>query len=51
MKFSDILKSKREALDLTQQALADQIYVTRQTVSRWENDLAYPNLDTLIELS
>lgn len=51
MKFSDILKSKREALGLTQQALADQIYVTRQTISRWENDLAYPNLDTLIELS
>lgn len=31
--------------------LADQLHVTRQTISRWENGSTYPNLDTLVELS
>lgn len=36
---------------LTQQQLADKLHVTRQTLSRWENNLSYPNLDTLVNLS
>lgn len=51
MDFYRILKSKRKALNLTQQELADRLYVTRQTLSRWENNLGYPNLDTLVKLS
>lgn len=51
MAFSEMLKSKREELGMTQQDLADHIYVTRQTISRWENNLGYPNLDTLVDLS
>lgn len=45
------LKRQREQQHLTQQGLADQLHVTRQTVSRWENGNTYPNLDTLVELS
>ncbi|WP_413627922.1 YxeA family protein [Fructilactobacillus vespulae] len=51
MDFHNNLKSKRKELKLTQQELADKLHVTRQTLSRWENNLGYPNLDTLIELS
>lgn len=51
MKFAKVLREKREALNLTQQELADQLHVTRQTLSRWENNLSFPNLDTLVELS
>ncbi|MCD2255916.1 helix-turn-helix domain-containing protein [Lactobacillus sp. CC-MHH1034] len=51
MSFGEILRSRRKALQLTQQALADQLHVTRQTLSRWENNLSYPNLDTLVTLS
>ncbi|RRK11842.1 XRE family transcriptional regulator [Lactiplantibacillus garii] len=45
------LKREREARGWTQQSLADQLHVTRQTVSRWENGSTYPNLDTLVALS
>ena len=37
----------REANNLTQQQLADRVFVTRQAVSKWERGLAYPSLDTL----
>ncbi|WEV70720.1 helix-turn-helix domain-containing protein [Lactobacillus sp. ESL0785] len=51
MEFARILCEKRKELHLTQQQLADKLHVTRQTLSRWENSLSYPNLDTLVELS
>ncbi|MFT9456407.1 MAG: helix-turn-helix transcriptional regulator [Liquorilactobacillus hordei] len=50
MEFHNILRNKRKEANLTQQELADQLHVTRQTLSRWENNLSYPNLDTLIQL-
>ncbi|UQS87105.1 helix-turn-helix domain-containing protein [Nicoliella spurrieriana] len=50
MEFATVLKNKRKSAGLTQQQLADQLHVTRQTLSRWENDLSYPNLDTLVDL-
>lgn len=51
MEFANNLRSTRKALNMTQQELANQLHVTRQTLSRWENNQSYPNLDTLIELS
>ena len=44
MKFGENLKIAREAKGLTQQDLARQLYVTRQTVSRWETGTRYPDL-------
>lgn len=49
--FGKQLREQRQQLGLSQQTLADQLHVTRQTVSRWENDSTYPNLDVLVELS
>lgn len=51
MKIGNLLKENREKKELTQQQVADIFHVTRQTVSRWENEQSYPNLDTLVELS
>lgn len=51
MKIGHLIKKSRERKNLTQQQLADLFHVTRQTVSRWENEQSYPNLDTLVELS
>ncbi|GGC76233.1 helix-turn-helix transcriptional regulator [Enterococcus wangshanyuanii] len=51
MKIGQLIKESRERKKMTQQQLADQFHVTRQTVSRWENEQSYPNLDTLVELS
>ncbi len=51
MEFSKVLKKRRKELQITQQTLADRLFVTRQTVSRWENGLSYPNLDVLVKVS
>ncbi|MDF7682834.1 helix-turn-helix domain-containing protein [Lactobacillus sp. ESL0679] len=51
MELAHVLREKRQEMNLTQQQLADKLHVTRQTLSRWENSLSYPNLDTLVELS
>ena len=51
MQFSKVLKKQRKELRITQQDLADKLFVTRQTVSRWENDVSYPNLDTVVDIS
>jgi transcriptional regulator with XRE-family HTH domain len=37
------IRSKREELKMTQQQLADQIYVTRQTISKWELGKSVPD--------
>lgn len=41
----------RKKQGLTQQQLGDQINVTAQAVSKWENDLAEPDVRTLLKLS
>lgn len=51
MMLKDRLKEAREAHDLSQAALADQLHVTRQAVSKWENGKAVPGIDILTELS
>lgn len=44
--FGENLKRVREEKGITQQTLADRLYVTRQTVSRWEGGSRYPDLMT-----
>lgn len=41
----------RTARMLSQEAFAEQLDVSRQTVSKWENDLAYPEIEKLIAIS
>ena len=40
--FGENLKRVREEKGITQQTLADYLYVTRQAVSRWEGVLTLP---------
>ena len=51
MEIREVLKSLREAHNLTQEQLAQRVMVTRQAVSRWENGETQPNTDTLKLLS
>ena len=51
METKDIIIQLRTARGLSQDALAEQIFVTRQAVSRWENGETVPNTDTLKRLS
>lgn len=49
--FGQKLREVRTAKGYTQQALAEKLYVTRQTVSRWESGKRYPDLETLKKIS
>ena len=51
METKDILLDLRTKADMTQEALAERLHVTRQAVSRWENGDTVPNVDTLKDLS
>ncbi|MBQ3015456.1 MAG: helix-turn-helix transcriptional regulator [Clostridia bacterium] len=41
----------RKRLGLSQEELADKLYVTRQALSKWENGTSVPSLDTLSQIS
>ena len=51
MNIGNSLKMRRNELGLTQSEVAEKLYVTRQTISNWENNKSYPNIDCLIKLS
>lgn len=51
MSTGTILKQLRDASMMTQAQLADKVHVTRQAVSRWENDETIPGADLLVKLS
>lgn len=41
----------RKTMGLSQEELADKLFVTRQALSKWENGTSVPSIDTLSELS
>lgn len=41
----------RKKQELTQEEFGKLFYVTRQTVSNWENEKSYPDLQTLVTMS
>ncbi len=45
------IKKYRAELGLSQEELAEQVFVTRQTVSNWENGKSYPDIHSLLLLS
>lgn len=51
METKDILLKLRTSKSLSQDELADRVFVTRQAVSRWENGETIPNTETLKLLS
>ena len=51
MELGRQIKKYRTALELSQEELANKIYVTRQTISNWENEKSYPDLHSLILLA
>lgn len=51
MKIRMQIKKYRNAMELSQEDLAKKIYVTRQTISNWENEKSYPDIHSLLLLS
>ena len=51
METKDIIAELRAKKGLSQEELAERVFVTRQAVSRWENGETTPNVETLKLLS
>lgn len=51
MDTKDVLKDIRIKNGLTQDEMAEKLFVTRQAVSRWENGDSTPNIETLKQIS
>ena len=45
------IKKYRLEAKLSQEELADKVYVSRQTISNWENDKNYPDIKSLVLIS
>ena len=42
MTFGKNLKRLRQERELTQQMLAKKLFISRQSISKWENDISFP---------
>lgn len=51
MKLGQTIISIRKERNMTQEEFAQIFHVTRQTVSNWENEKSYPDLETLVRIS
>ena len=51
MEFSEKLQELRKGRSLTQEELAEALYVSRTAVSKWESGRGYPSIDSLKALS
>ena len=51
MKLSEKIINIRNDNNLTQEQLADILFVTRQTVSNWENNNILPSVEMLISIA
>lgn len=51
MEFNEKLLELRKAKGLTQEELAESLYVSRTAVSKWESGRGYPNIDSLKAIS
>ena len=51
MELGRQIKRHRQKAKLSQEELANRVYVSRQTISNWENDKSYPDVNSLVLLS
>lgn len=50
MELGQRIRAYRSAAGMTQEELAEKMYVSRQTISNWENDKSYPDIHSLLML-
>lgn len=51
MEIGKKLKEVRMKSNLTQEQVAEKLFVSRQTISNWENEKSYPDIISIIKLS
>ena len=47
MEVGNTIRNLRTAKGMSQEELAEKVYVSRQTISNWENDKSYPDVQSL----
>ena len=50
-KFSERLKSARNECGISQKRLAEKLFVSQQTIAKWETDKATPNPETITKIA
>ena len=50
MELGKQIKMHRQEAELSQEELANRVYVSRQTILNWENDKSYPDVNSLVLL-
>lgn len=50
-KTGKLIAQKRKALKMTQNELAEKLYITDKAVSKWERGLSFPDISILIPLA
>lgn len=51
MEFNEKLQTLRKNQNLTQEELAEKLYVSRTAISKWESGRGYPSIDSLKSIS
>lgn len=51
MELGKQIKMHRHEAELSQEELANRVYISRQTILNWENDKSYPDVNSLVLLS
>ena len=51
MNFGEVLQTKRKSMGLTQEDLADKLFVSSKTISNWETNKTTPDIDNVIRIS
>lgn len=51
MELKSQIKKYRSTLNLSQEELAEKLFVSRQTISNWENEKSYPDVHNLMMMS
>lgn len=51
MEFHEKLQELRKGREMTQEELADVLFVSRTAISKWESGRGYPSIDSLKEIS
>lgn len=51
MKISKVIKEKRTEYKLTQEQVAEKIFVSRKTISNWETGKTIPDIESVIRLA
>lgn len=51
MQLNERIKSERNKINLSQEQLAQQVFVSRVTISNWENAKTFPDIESLLLLS